>query len=67
MIRSLCTRNRVGVALIFAGAVALVAAAWLIYPPAGVGLSGAFSVFGGYVLLYLEARNAVDRQSAAPD
>lgn len=65
MIRSWSTRS--AFVLIGFGVFLLVVAAWLIYPPAGIALAGVSALFAGYVLLYLEARNASDRQSAAPD
>lgn len=64
--RSWCTARRLGVAALLAGVVALVLAAWLIYPPAGVATLGVSLLFAGYSTLYVEARrNAVDRQPDA--
>lgn len=63
--RLLSLRSALGFALMGFGAVLVVVAAFMIYPPAGVALAGATALFAGYVLLYLEARNASDRQSAA--
>ena len=66
MIRSWCTRSRLGVLLVVLGAVCAVVAAWLVYPPAGVAVAAVALLLAGYVILYLEARNASDRQPAAP-
>lgn len=63
--RLLSSRSAWGAVLVVLGAALVVVAAFLIYPPAGVALAGATALFAGYVLLYLEARNASDRQSAA--
>lgn len=65
MIRSWCTRKRFGFLSLFLGVLCAVLAAWLIYPPAGVGTLAVALLCVGYVILYLEARNASDRQSAA--
>ncbi len=59
--------SRLALLLIAAGAVALIVAAWLIYPPAGVAVFALEALFAGYVLLYLEAQNASTRQSDAPE
>lgn len=65
--RSSFTRNRVGLFLVVCGVLCAVVAAWLIYPPAGVGVLAVALMCAGYVVLYLEAQNASDRQSAASD
>lgn len=65
-IRSLCTRSRLGALLCALGAVCAVVGASLIFPPAGFVVAAAELLFAGYALLYMEARNASARQSAAP-
>ena len=65
LLRSLSFRSVLGVVLLLAGCVLAVVAAWLVYRPAGVAAAGVLLFVGGYVILYLEARNASDRQSAA--
>ena len=64
---SLPSRAFVGVLLCVLGAACAVVSAWLIYPPAGVGVAALALMFAGYVTLYLEARNASARQPAASD
>lgn len=64
---SLPSRQHIGVALCVLGAVCAVIAAWMIYPPAGVGVVALVLLFAGYVTLYMEARNASVGQSAASD
>ena len=65
MNRSLFTRRSLGVLLIIAAAVLAVLAAWLIYSPAGIAVAALVAFCAGYVLLYMEARNAIARQPDA--
>ena len=66
---SLPSRAFVGVLLCVLGAACAVVSAWLIYPPAGVGVAALALMFAGYVTLYIDrkARNASTRQPAASD
>lgn len=58
-------RSRFGLFLLLCGAVAAVLAAWMVYVPAGVAVLAFVLIVAGYALLYVEARNASDRQPAS--
>lgn len=64
-LRSLCTRSAFGVLLLVAGAVFAVVAAWMLTVVAGVAVLALVLASAGYTILYVEARDASDRQSAS--